>query len=800
MGGALLWARAIGRRRWAATVFLALFAGLAGGAVMTAMGVARRTSTALDRYLRQPAMATQTVFGCPVGLTEKDIEADPGTICSGTKNVLEVGRLLRASPLVARVEPLAVLIIGVKPRNAARWDPSIQYALLEGNEPLGAPVVVKGRLPRRNSPLEIAINEALAGRYAITVGDAVQLSSYRAEQRLNLSSNRVNDEPRGKNIRVKVVGLIRTSDDLATDPEPIVFTNAAWWRAYGSDDLAGYGKASAVRLRDKGTGPEFTRSLRELLPGRVFQFQDFLSPTDSSRRVIELQSAAAWAVAIAAAIASMGFFVQAISRQCGRDLADRATLAALGMARRDVLFAFVLRAFPVAVGAGLVSAVIAMLASPVGPIGLARRIEIAPGLRFDATVVLGGAATVVLLTMMASIGAVVLRLRRVDRMATRPFVTGPVSMPVSARAGLSFLRRGDRTALPGALIGTAVAVGFVMVAAGASASRRDLVAHPVRFGQTWQVTAGDFGSTEEIVAGAQSLARVVGVEEYGQTRSTSGSSIADRQVFVFAFTRQGARVRPTIADGRAPGVGEVALGARTLRAHHLLLGDRVSIRSPGGRTVGPLTIVGQVLVNDGLTTQRLDDGALVSEDTFDTIDAPSIAQSFLIRASTGVSTDELITRLRIGFGKSAKPAKIPEDIANLERVAVAPTLLAALVAVLGAAAMINTLLMVISRRRRDIGVLRALGFNRIQVLASTAAMASALMFPALFLGLLFGVIAMRLGWSLVQSRIGVESAAVLPLTAIIVAVLGTLVVAQLVALITAIRAARVRPASALAAE
>ncbi len=802
MGGALLWARALGRRRWAASVFLVLFAGLAGGAVMTAMGVARRTSTALDRYLRQPTLATKMVNACPVGLTEKDIESDPGTICSDLEDVLKVARLLRASPLVAQVTPLAVLLVGMRTDDIAPWGVSIQYAQLAGTDFPLPPIVVKGRLPRNDSPLEVAFNEALAKRLGISAGDTVQMASYTADQRFDLSAQRGNAEPAGTHTLVRVVGIVRTSDDLQNAPEAVVFTNAAWWKTYGGDGLAGYGKQSAVRLRDPGTATVFEKSLEKLLPGRVFQVQEAFSPTESSRRVIELQSGAAWAVAVAAGLAALAFFVQAINRQCGRDLADRATMTALGMTRRDVLAAVVLKSLPVAVGAGLVSAALAVLASPVGPVGLARRIEIAPGVQVDAAVVIGGAAAVILLTILASLAAAALQLRRTDRDAARPFVRRALRLPVSARAGLSFLRRHDRSALPGAVIGTAIAVALIIGATATAASHTALLAHPVRFGQTWQATAGDFGSDEERTAGEQSLAKVSGIAEYGQTRSTRAASIDGRPVFVFAFVRQGVGIGPTIVEGRAPVKGEVALGTRTLADHHLRLGDRVTLgESGGGSSVGPLTIVGRVLVNDGLeTVQRSDDGALVSNDTFNMIDAPSIGQSFLIRAAPGVSTSELLSRLTAGFGKSVRPAGIPEDIANLDRVAAAPTLLAALVAVLAAAAMINTLLTVIARRRRDIGVLRALGFSRMQVVGSTAAMASALMFPAIVLGLLFGVIATRLGWSAVETRIGVESAAVLPITGILAAVLGTVVIAQLVALVPGIRAARARAVDALAAE
>ncbi len=259
---------------------------------------------------------------------------------------------------------------------------------------------------------------------------------------------------------MRVVGFVRTSDDLQNDPEAVAFTNAAWWKVYGRDDLAGYGKQSAVRLRDPGTATEFEGSVQKLFPGRVFRVQEAFSPTESSRRVIELESGAAWAVAVAAALAALAFFVQAINRQCGRDLADRATMTALGMTGRDVLVAVALKSLPVAVGAGFISAALAVLASPVGPVGpvgLARRIEIAPGVQVDAAVVIGGAAAVILLTILASLAAAALQLRRIDREGARPLVRRGVRLPVSARAGLSFLRRHDRMRSPASDYGRMVA-------------------------------------------------------------------------------------------------------------------------------------------------------------------------------------------------------------------------------------------------------------------------------------------------------------------------------------------------------
>src|SRR5262245_61227798 len=68
-------ARNLRRRHVTATIALGLFAGLAGGAALGAWGIARRTSTAYDRFEQFQDATTYSLFTCPPDLDGYDFDA-----------------------------------------------------------------------------------------------------------------------------------------------------------------------------------------------------------------------------------------------------------------------------------------------------------------------------------------------------------------------------------------------------------------------------------------------------------------------------------------------------------------------------------------------------------------------------------------------------------------------------------------------------------------------------------------------------------------------------------------------------
>src|SRR5205807_3638974 len=100
-------------------------------------------------------------------------------------------------------------------------------------------------------------------------------------------------------------------------------------------------------------------------------------------------------------------------------------------------------------------------------------------------------------------------------------------------------------------------------------------------------------------------------------------------------------------------------------------------------------------------------------------------------------------------------AQRPVDILNYSRVQGTPLALAGLLAVLAVATVAHLLVTSIRRRRRDLAVLKTLGFVRRQVSAAVAWQATTLVVLALLVGLPAGVAAGRWLWQVFAGRTGI---------------------------------------------
>src|SRR5207244_93667 len=100
----------------------------------------------------------------------------------------------------------------------------------------------------------------------------------------------------------------------------------------------------------------------------------------------------------------------------------------------------------------------------------------------------------------------------------------------------------------------------------------------------------------------------------------------------------------------------------------------------------------------------------------------------LVRFHSGTDVTADTARLRALLYRTGCPPRQcdqlgplpPADIASYQRVVATPILLSALLGVLAAARMVHVLVTSIRRRRRDVAVLKTLGFSRRQVAATIA--------------------------------------------------------------------------------
>ena len=164
--------------------------------------------------------------------------------------------------------------------------------------------------------------------------------------------------------------------------------------------------------------------------------------------------------------------------------------------------------------------------------------------------------------------------------------------------------------------------------------------------------------------------------------------------------------------------------------------------------------------------------------------------------------NEAVGRMNEGYegGVSVLPPETPTDIVNFGRVESMPRVLGAIFAVLGTATLAHTLVTAIGRRRRDLAVLKTMGFVRRQLTTTVAWQATTLVGIALLFGMPVGVAVGRWAWTLLADQLGLVSRPVTPVPALLLVVPATILLANLVAAAPAWLAARIQPAAALRTE
>jgi putative ABC transport system permease protein len=281
---------------------------------------------------------------------------------------------------------------------------------------------------------------------------------------------------------------------------------------------------------------------------------------------------------------------------------------------------------------------------------------------------------------------------------------------------------------------------------------------------------------------------------------------------------RGATMTPQIVEGHAPRSDhEVAFGATTLARLHAHVGDRVKA-TVGDRTV-VLDVVGRAVFpafgQGSFTPTGLGEGALISDRVASASDVtrpPGAGETHnfvLVGLAPGPHHDAQVAALVRHVARTGQciagqcavlTAQRPGDIKNYARVRSTPVVLAGLLALLALASIAHVLITSIRRRRRDLAVLKTLGFERRQVSASVAWQATTLVLIALAIGLPAGIVGGRFAWDLFASRLGVVPATRMPVTAVLVAIPVGLVVANLLALAPGWVAGRLRPATVLRTE
>jgi ABC-type antimicrobial peptide transport system permease subunit len=198
---------------------------------------------------------------------------------------------------------------------------------------------------------------------------------------------------------------------------------------------------------------------------------------------------------------------------------------------------------------------------------------------------------------------------------------------------------------------------------------------------------------------------------------------------------------------------------------------------------------------------RLGGGAYVTFDAVNGVGGPAPRNVVLVKFAPGTDRAAGVASLTRAIAPiPVTSAALPRDLASFGRVDGLPIAVAAILGVMAGAVLVYTLLTAIRRRRRDLAVLKALGFLRRDVARTVTVQAVTLSVLALVIGLPIGVLLGRFVWRRFVDWQGIPSVPMVSAPALGLIALAVLVVATAIAVVPAQVAARTSPADALRAE
>ncbi|HWF15446.1 MAG TPA: FtsX-like permease family protein [Acidimicrobiales bacterium] len=839
------------RHRWKALALLAVVTGIGGGAAVTALAGAQRTDTAVPQFVSYSLPDTGgflfgNVASPPV---TPGIPPDSLALAPAEQRVLHL-------PQVAAFFRAPYLFFSQSPAGS---DTSQVNVLGDADADLyrrvDRPMVLAGRLPQPDRPFEVAINELAASGQHLHVGSTVRLYAYSYGQVAGgqlAESTGTPVRPAGPVYQVHVTGIVRfpqdvnavlplvDRQDVAYESQRNLYTTPAFLQElardlgvsvqqipdinlvgvrlhHGAADWGAFGGAVA-----KASGGAITFANA----GNVYGIN---RAAQSAQRGIYLDVIALIIFGLLVGLITLLFVGQAIGRRVRNQSGDFAVLRSLGADRRQLVSAEIAVSGLVGVVGAALAVVAAVAASPLMPVGLARQAEISPGLKADpAFLVPGFFILAALITLAAFVPAL--------RLSGRPLTTNDDD-PAVARAGalsgwlarsvspvpaigLRFglePRRGLAGATASGVVSAIVSIATVAAALTFGASLNGLLASPRAQGWNWDVLVGNPNDqSDHEQATAALLAHNRDVSGYAAIALIAGANQGTATIdghlvqFLIALDSLKGSVHPTIVAGHPPRApDQIVLASKTMQALHRHLGQTVRIPAAGG--VITLRIVGEMIapsVGDLLTNGMGEGGWVYGPALHREAATQPVANGlpglvfdlFLVRYADGVAPAAGLASLQRQFGSDVLRHVPPEDVINLQSVDRLPYLLTGLVVVLGVATVGNALIVSVSRRRRDLAILKTVGFVRRQVAGVVAWQASSMGLVALIVGLPVGIAAGRWAWSIVANGIGSSSPTSVPLLALAAVVPCVLVVANLIAAGPGWSAARVSPMTAMRAE
>ncbi len=791
-------------RHWRSWMYLALLVALVSGLVLAGIAAGRRTASAFPRYVATYGSDAE-VFGFkPIPTIASLPEVEESTPALIPAN---------GPPACSRCRLLANQnfgVVGLAPQDLAN-----QVKLLSG------------RMPDQSNPAEVLASYTMERDLGIRLGSHIRIRFASGSQR-NEILNGADVTPRGPLYDFRVVGTEASENEFpaANSTNYDLYTTKAFIRSI--NDRTVFFHADFVRLRHGAADlPGFQARARQVGALGITDLDTTAAAVTSS---IRPQAVGWWILAALTALVGLIVLGQAQIRQASIEEDAYGTLRTLGVTGRQFFLVGMARTAAVGVIGVAGGVVLAYGLSSLTPVGEAKLAEPTNGFSFDTWALLIGG--LVLLVVFLALGVwpavTVARAARTggrDRMQRPSRTVGHLADLGASPSTLIGVRRaiqrgGGRSTVPvgSALLGSILAVTALCATAVFGSSLTHLISTPSLYGQPFDLSisvnsTGTAAQAEQLVHDIEREPTVTGI-----TAGLSGDvSINSHTVAALGGQSIRGPLLLTTITGRLPDApDEVTMGATTLREVGAHVGSVVRVSVPdahGGTRTSTYRVVGVTSFPPDFGTGGLGTGAVFDFAGFGVRCAPGTEPSrcaidetysgagvILVQTTSSVAGRATLNKLVAKYQGDVGLPTAPTNLVNFGQAVNFPVILGSVLILFGVATLLHVLVVSVTRRRQEVGLLKSLGFLRRQVVSTVLWQTTTVALIGLVVGVPLGVAIGRLVWRAFADYLGVVPVPVVTLPEIGAIALGTLVVANLLAAGPALAAARIRPASLLRAE
>jgi FtsX-like permease family len=792
MGALRLLFRAEFRRRWRSWLALATLIAVVGGVVLAAAAAGRRTESAFPRFVAAYGFDAGVYATRPVPQLAR---------LPGISSATDVVGSLSGQPTCDCTNPINPTDFGV-------------LVVPPGSRPVYK--LISGRLPDPSAPDQVLASFTLQQDEGVHLGTVIHVPFYSAAQ-ASAYGNAIGAPPRtdGPIVAFRVVGFEAAESEFPSGSGPSydLYTTPAFARTVLPRTATG--DLYLVRLRNGTAGvPQFSQQASSL-GGEAFSLNEMAASVQAS---IHPQAIGWWILALLAALVALAVVGQALVRQSIVESEDYPTMAAIGADRRQLLALGLARNVAVGLAGAAGAVVVATALSPLAPLGEARLAETSTGVTFDPPVLALGAVATVLVVFGLGIWPALRaarRLRAAKRtgeprpstvVARLAALGAPPSAMIGVRNALERRIGGATVPVGAALTGTALAVAALCATGVFGASLSNLTATPRLYGAPFQLNISNpiGGAPPGLLASLEHNKAVSGITK-GFAAQVSVNNITVGAAV--AMPIKGQVLLSTVSGHIPDGDGQIGLGATTMREAGAHLGSvvRVTVSSPsGGRRTVPFRVVSQISfpVLSGLS---LGTGSAFTKAGYENAACPPGPRrsaclrallsepapgGLLVSFVPGPRGQAAISHYLDTYQSIAALVIAPAALVNFGEAVNFPLIFGAMLAVFGAATLVHLLVVSVSRRRREIGLLKALGFVNGQVAATVAWQATTVAMVGIVIGVPLGILIGRATWSAFASNLGFVPVAIVQVWLLAGLIAGVLVAANLLAAFPALAARR----------